>query len=407
MATGLEQKNAALKSLLVAAQALDATIAYAKIGDWTTASTWKFYTSSDVEVTSTPLTNMKNAFVLANTVVNASFSQVLNQASKAKVIIDGPLAYSASSGALTIAIKNQSGNDPSVTEPVYIDFEDTRLVFNAAHSLVIPSGATLGGANGRNIRVWVVVFNNAGTPTLGVINCAKINTTTVTTTNLVFIYPLINEQFSTTFAMGTSRDLAGEFVTDNALSSSQYKILGYFEILPQTTAGTWTTPTATKTYKQSTPLPGTILNTQGEVRNSFTTGTTTIPIDDTIPQSTEGNQYFAPSAFHLQSAANVVRVEADLLVYSSVMAAIIVALFRNSETDAFCSTVEQNPNDYRRMQIMHETILSYAYDDTSGLLIKLRAGLHTAGTMTLNGISSTDYLGRTLFSWVRITEIQG
>lgn len=86
---------------------------------------------------------------------------------------------SASAGALTIALKDAAGNDPSAGSPVTIGFRGATAasgVYNSrtvtsALSVVVPSGATLGlaatpTAGGNSVFVYAV--DNAGTVSLAV-----------------------------------------------------------------------------------------------------------------------------------------------------------------------------------------------------------------------------------------------
>ena len=62
----LKQRNAAARSLLAQAQAIDGSISYLRVTNWADDSTWKFYQSDNDEVTSGALDTMKAAFVEAD-----------------------------------------------------------------------------------------------------------------------------------------------------------------------------------------------------------------------------------------------------------------------------------------------------------------------------------------------------
>lgn len=67
-------------------------------------------------------------------------------------MLNGTLACSVGSSALTIAIKDRNGSDPSATSPVVVFFRNataatgtyTEMSITAATSLVISSGSTMG-----------------------------------------------------------------------------------------------------------------------------------------------------------------------------------------------------------------------------------------------------------------------
>lgn len=81
------------------------------------------------------------------------------------------LAASVGSSALTIALKNKAGSDPSGGDPVKIGFRNatsatgtySQVTATAATSLVISSGSTLGHESATARYIYVYAINNAGT----------------------------------------------------------------------------------------------------------------------------------------------------------------------------------------------------------------------------------------------------
>src|SRR6266850_2285176 len=94
-------------------------------------------------------------------------------------LVNGYLDWTVAASALTVAIKGWDGNDPSATNPVYAVVRDVTattglpvlIKITAANSVVVSSGSTLGTVAAAAFRVWAVLFNDAGTYRLGVINC--------------------------------------------------------------------------------------------------------------------------------------------------------------------------------------------------------------------------------------------
>lgn len=86
------------------------------------------------------------------------------------------LAMSVAGNALTIALKDSSGNDPSAGSPVQISFRSTTasdgsysaVTATAATSIVVSSGSTLGHTSNKLEPIYVYAINNAGTIVLGV-----------------------------------------------------------------------------------------------------------------------------------------------------------------------------------------------------------------------------------------------
>jgi hypothetical protein len=154
-------------------------------------------------------------------------------------IVNHGLTASASAGALTISLTDNTGTTPSSSSPVNAYFRNvtgttgswTQLSVTSSLSLTIPSGATMNVTSSTAFRLWVVLFNNGGSPALGVINC----------TSSTSIFPLVEGLASTTAISGSSNS-SGVIYTSAGLTSKAYLIVGYVEWNSTgLTAGTWTT----------------------------------------------------------------------------------------------------------------------------------------------------------------------
>lgn len=135
--------------------------------------------------------------------------------------------------------------------------------------------------------------------------------------------------------------------------------------------------------------------------SAVATGTTIIPMDDTIPQNTEGNQYITVSITP-KSASHKLIIEAKLFISSSTGAYAIAALFQDSTAGALAtSSLYDNGAELTAATITHEMTAG----TTSSTTFKVRAGLHVAGTMTFNGIGGTRRFGGTCNSYIKVTEV--
>lgn len=92
------------------------------------------------------------------------------------VFINGTLTASVAANALTIAVKTQSGVNPSALNPVYAVFRDLSattglysvIALTSALSITVPNGASLGQTSGAPQYVWIYLINDAGVIDLGV-----------------------------------------------------------------------------------------------------------------------------------------------------------------------------------------------------------------------------------------------
>jgi hypothetical protein len=130
------------------------------------------------------------------------------------------------------------------------------------------------------------------------------------------------------------------------------------------------------------------------------TGTTTIPVDDSIPQSTEGDQYMSLAVTPKSAASNLVVEVTIVLAHSTATQHMVAALFRDSIANALASaahilngTAGGQPLTIK----FHSVVASGAATATT---FKVRAGAGSAGTTTFNGA-----LGGRLFGGVMASSI--
>lgn len=132
------------------------------------------------------------------------------------------------------------------------------------------------------------------------------------------------------------------------------------------------------------------------------TGTTTIPVDDSIPQNTEGNEYIT-LAITPSDTSNKLLIEVSIYLASSSTGNVIASLFQDSTASAIkTGTV----NESAANSVEHITLRHYMdAGTTSTTAFKVRAGSNVAGTTTLNGAAGVRYMGGTLVASISITEI--
>lgn len=151
--------------------------------------------------------------------------------------------------------------------------------------------------------------------------------------------------------------------------------------------------------------PG-IIQTVHTEENGYNTGSTVIPLDDTIPQNTEGNEFITASitpknANHKLLIDVVIQLSSDIATPHH----LIAALFKDSGADALVAVSEfaQQANAMINMRIAFEI----AAGGTSSITFKIRAGSESAGTVRINGRSGGREFGGVSGSYIRITEIKG
>lgn len=317
------------------------------------------------------------------------------------------LAASVGSSALTIAIKGKDGNDPSVSNPVSIPFRSATatsgdydtLTLTAATSVTLSSGSTLGSSNSTPFRIWVVIFNDAGTARMGVINCRSGLT----------IFPLSACSTASSTAEGGAgaADSALVFYTATAVASKAFRVLGYFDYLSGLgTAGTYSAaPDRGCLLSVDTRMPGTIVQSVRAQTAAVVSGNTNLPSDDTIPQNTEGNAWGALDCTITPiSSCNILQSKVSALVSSSSAAEnISIALFQDSTANAL-SAVTYGAYDATETQpcyINHQFLAA----TTSATTLKVRYGSTGGATATGNGESGSRLLGGVANTFHEVVEI--
>lgn len=367
---------------LVALARLDWSAGLAAVGTWGTAAT-------GIHLTPAPVT----ASLLAGSAQGMS-------------MVNGAIQASVAGSALTVAIKTLAGADPSPADPVHVLVRNssaasgdyTVMTVMAATSVVVSSGSTLGvPANNTPFRIWVVGFNDAGTFRLGVINCLSGTS----------IYPLSGNGYASSSAEGGAgaADSAQTFYTSAAVSGRAYTALGFMTWdSGLASIGAWAAaPTRVHLHTQGGYLPGQEVQRVRTDTGAASSGTTLIPLDDTIPQISEGDQ-FMTRAITPVSPANLLEVEARaFLANSAASNNMSAALFRDSTANAL-TAVDQWVGTINGMVALDLTTLQLAAS-ASSTTFSLRGGASSASTTTFNGFAAARYFGGVLNSFMQVREI--
>lgn len=136
------------------------------------------------------------------------------------------IAASVGSSAITVALKDSSGSDPSGGSPCKIGFRSataatgtySQVSTTAAVSVVISNGSSLGCTVSASCSLYVYAINNAGTVVLGVISQKQVDEGTV--------------QSSTAEGGSGGADSAGVMYTTSAQTGKAARLIGRVTITP-------------------------------------------------------------------------------------------------------------------------------------------------------------------------------
>lgn len=322
--------------------------------------------------------------------------------------INGTLVESRAGNAVTYAIKAQDGTNPSSSNPVLVLFRDvaagtggySMISVEAATSITVSSGSTLGATSATAFRIWVVGFNDGGTFRLGVINCL---------TSALNIFPLAGFGIASSTAEGGAgaADAAHVFYTGTAVTSKPYAVLGYLSYETGLgTAGTWDAgPTRAQLFGHGVPLPGQVIQERVVTEGGQVQGSTAIPFDDSIPQSGEGTQVMTDSMTS-SSAANLLDVEAQAFVGQDGDVIASAALFRDAVVGALAIASGRSSGGGSGVNTLH-LLWKQLAASTSSIAFKVRIGAESATNIRLNGTGflATRVYGGVCNSYIRMKEI--
>jgi hypothetical protein len=150
---------------------------------------------------------------------------------------------------------------------------------------------------------------------------------------------------------------------------------------------------------------GTVRQVVNVQDGAVATGSTVMPIDDTIPQITEGVE-FMTLAITPTSATNKLKIDIVCnLAHSSALGLLAAALFQGSTADALAVGI-----DGRNGAADNSASVSFTHymtaGTTSSTTFRVRAGCSLAGTTTFNGSGAARLFGGVMASSITITEIQ-
>jgi len=159
------------------------------------------------------------------------------------------------------------------------------------------------------------------------------------------------------------------------------------------------TVTGTLTFP---PNAGQVLQVVNFQTGEYNSGTALIPVDDTIPQNTEGTEFMTLAITPTSATSKLLIEISALLGPNTINRWVCGALFQDNTADALAAIVDWESLD----GAMNEVTLRHymTAGTTSSTTFKFRAGLSASGTVYFNGPGSR-YFGGVAASSITITEI--
>lgn len=313
---------------------------------------------------------------------------------------------------LQVNVKTSTGATPTTGSPVICEFQTLSgaATTGAPTSVSITSalsmdsnaiGASLGSTNNVPFRLWIALFNNAGTAVL-----ALMNASTSTSIRSISEYSV-----ASTVSISGASTSAGVWYTPNGttLTNCAYRLIGYCEYTSGlATAGTYTSdPSNVVLFGPGIKKPGDVVQM---VRTAFpnpATGSLAMPFDNSIPQITEGDQYMT-QAITPSSVVSLLKIETVGYFSNNNVNAQVMALFQDATPNALTACC--NEIAFTNALTLEKLCWLMQAGTTSTTTFKVRAGMAFSGggaVMSFNGIGGAGEFGGVQNSYIEVIEYMG
>lgn len=149
-------------------------------------------------------------------------------------------------------------------------------------------------------------------------------------------------------------------------------------------------------------LSGDLIQTVHSQTGSVSSSVTVMPLDDTIPQITEGTEILT-ATITPTNAANTLIIEAVVYAANNSGITNVAAIFQDSTANALAAgAIAAASNAIFPLVIRFKMTAG----TTSATTFRLRTGPSTAVTMTVNGVSGGRLLGGVLISSLTVREMK-
>ncbi len=337
------------------------------------------------------------------TIIGDTISNGVKLSAQAPGARNGTIDAVAAANAITITYETQASATPSATDPVSVTRRHQTISTGSTHtvnltsatSLVIPSGATLGCASSEAVRIHIGLIRNAGSSLELACWTASVNSSTT-------ILTYDPAELVTSTAIGTGSDSTQTVYSTTARTSQPLVYLGYIEATSGATAGQWSSVDKIANWEPGMPLPGDKVQEKVTITGAFSSGTTQVPADNTIPQNTEGDQYMTLAITPKSSLNKLTIFAKGQFAASADFTSIYASLFQDTTADALATANATSSGTYGDAWslIMHYMKAG----TTSATTFKIRAGPNTADTCAFNGAAGAAF-GGVYNSYMMITEI--
>lgn len=237
-------------------------------------------------------------------------------------------------------------------------------------------------------------YTLGGTPTFP--SAVVTLTGSQTLTNKVLTSPTINAPTITNPTLTT--DTVSEFTSANGVTVDGLNIKDSKLNTNNSVVTNNITDSAVTNAKVAT---GFVVQEVSTASTAFASGTTTIPLDDTIPQISEGTE-FMTQTITPKSATNILVISVIMVGSVNATTNLIGAIFQDSTANALAAATVVSLNTGNSIQLSVRHIMTAG--TTSATTFRFRAGGSSASTVTFNGRDGARLFGAITKSSITVTE---
>lgn len=287
---------------------------------------------------------------------------------------------SANLGPVSTFINTLLDDADAATARATLGFSALTTPINEAQGANIASATTtdIGAATGNYVKVTgTVAITGLGTIQAGTRRIVEFTGALVLTHNAASLILPGGQNITT--AAGD----AGVFVSEGA---GVWRCVGYCPAIQLPAVTKWGGNIAQVVFTET---------------GAVATGSTLIPIDDTIPQNTEGDQYMSLSITPTNSSSTLL-IEMLWCGTHSASGGLTAALFQDTTANALAvASLTLVGASSIILSFRHKMVAG----TTSATTFKVRVGGQNTGTTTFNGQSGSRFFGGVYASSIKITEI--
>lgn len=311
---------------------------------------------------------------------------------------------------LQVDVKTVSGVDPTAGNPIVCEFQTvsgtattgavTSVSITAALSMTTNAlGASMGTTANVPFRIWLALFNNAGTAVLGMRVCS-------TSTSL---YSLAEYGVASTTGISGAATSAGVWYTPNgtSLTSKAFRIIGYVEYSGGlATAGTYSSdPSNTVLFGPGIKKPGDIVQTVSTVSNAYSSTAATLKAVNDVAPSTAVGASLMSATITPSNPINKINVctQAAIGQNNGAAAYLFCYLILTGTANAVASS---GPNLNSGVILSFNLEYEQIANTTSAMTFSTWGANASGANVSFNG-SNVRLDGGSINSFIRLTEIMG